>query len=730
MDRIEASTLYDQIPAGSEEELKDEAPEAISISENDQYFVEPVLKTEDTVEPWSAPITIISAPGAVGKTSLAENISARNSVYLWDLARLNLGLGSFTGIIAESFGVDRLEPIVDNLSQGEEAFVFDAFDEAELKEGFGRIEGLIKECWKKVGSSDRTSLIFLARTKTADNLEMAINLFSQMEVGPSKENPCSRVEIDYFNEEKSKEFIDSEVSRLSDEEEDDNIQKRYNSYKDPFYLAIDSIFESAAKSFRVETDIWSENQVKSFLGYAPVLQAVTRYLIDPSHGNFHKIGRTIKDKEVGSEEADITTSLIEELLNREAIKVRKRIKEKVVKDIDDRHISKLYKPGEQLKRILLYINDRGEGGPEKSTDTKDLTPDVPGRLVSQYHSSLKSFVSQHPFIKAKAFTSPAFRDYLYAEALKWGGATDLQEIARRTLISSEYTPTPLLMWFYDEPGRDIVRPKDVGIIYESFSSRDPAFEEDSYVEIYPRRRNEEDKVHNAAFVRLDQNGEIGRNYEFGIIPERGDLEVMFPRKVENASIYIDQKLILGSEFNRLVIEDSEIRAHEIELRSLSVATKSMSKGQSVLISADDFYSPPGNVDLSKFGDGDVAVQWPGSDRHPWHDFSQNIRNSDEATYSQSFSALRRILLCFQRDKREHLARHEDYVDGVAINNVSIKEEMFKYLLEKGIVYHDSPLYKIDINELSNNEINWSALQSGDPHGQLSDFLESFMSYRK
>jgi len=729
MDKIRASTLYDEIPAGSEEELEDEAPEAISISEDDQYFVEPVLKTDDAVEPWATPITIISAPGAVGKTSLAENISARNSVYLWDLARLNLGLGSFTGIITESFGVDRLKPIVDKLAKGEETFVFDAFDEAELKEGFGRIEELIKECWRKVGCSDRTSLIFLARTKTADNLETAIRLFSEMEAGPSREHPCSRVEINYFNEERAKAFIDSEVSRLSDREEDDNIQQKYNSYKDPFYSAVDSIFESAAKSLRVETDIWSEGQVKSFLGYAPVLQAITRYLIDPSHGNFYKIRKKVKDKEVGSEEADITTNLIEELLDREKIKVQERIKETVDENIEERHVSKLYKPGEQLRRILLYINDREGGGLEKSADTKDLTPDIPGGLVSQYHSSLESFVSQHPFIKAKTFTSPAFRDYLYAEALKWGSATDLQEIARSTLISSEYTPTPLLMWFYDEPDRDIVRPKDVGIMYESFSSRDSAFEEDSYVEIYPRRRNEEDKVHNAAFVRLDQEGETGSNYEFGIIPERGDLEVMFPRKVENASIYIDQKLILGSKSNRLVIEDSEIRAHEIELRSLSVVTKSMSKGQSVLITADSFSSPLQNVDVSKFGDGDVAVQWPGSNGHPWHDFSQDIQNSEEATYSQSFSALRRILLCFRRDKRQDLARHEDYVEGVAINNVSVKEEMFRYLLKEGIVYYDSPFYKININELSNNEINWSALQSGDPHGQVSDFLESFLSYR-
>lgn len=727
MNTIESETLYEHLPLGSDETLKGDAPNAIGIAEKDHYFVEPTLRTEETIPPWKAPISIISAPGAVGKSALAKNISARGSVYLWDLARLNLGLGSFMGIIAESFGADRLEPIVDNLSSGKELFVLDAFDEAELKEGFGRIERLVQECWKVVSKSKNTSLVFLARTRTAENLAAAIELASLSDEEHSRQNPCSVLEIDYFNESKSMKFIDSEIRRISNSKGDHNILERYESHKEPFDKAIESVFTSAAESFRVEDNIWKNHEVRSFLGYAPVLQAISKYMTDPEHGNFHEIRKNIEDNKVGPEEADITTSLVVDLLEREMLKVQNRIREKTDDEIENKYINKIYTPQEQLKRILLYARKGNNEKTNAPPDTKELTPDVPGKLLVEYHESLYSFVSQHPFVKDKEFTSPAFRDYLYAEALKWGNL-NLQKLARNILVGSEYTPTPLLLWFYKEEGRNLVNAKDIGIIYESFSSRDSAFNEQSCVEIYPRENQERDKLHEATFIRLDKDGfDKNTSYNFKVRPENDKPEILFPRRIENAIVYVNGKVILGNESNEVDITDSEIISESISLRSTSVVAKCRTEGHSVLITADEFDSPPQNVEVTKFGDGELVVQWPGAHRHPWHDFHRDIQNFEDATYSHAFSALRRILLCFRRDRRDDLARYDDYVDKVVVGKSSIKEDMIEYLIDKEVIYHENSMYKVNVNKLSNYDISWSAIHRGESYDQISDFLESFLS---
>lgn len=720
---VDAGTLCKNLPSGSSETLLTGAPDAVGISDENPYFVEPALSIEGEVTPWKSPITIISAAGAVGKTALAHYISEKTESYLCDIGQLKLGVGSFTGLINKSFGRERLNPIIEKMIAGDELLVVDAFDEAELKEGFDRIEDFVYDCWHEVGNANSTSLIFLARSRTASELKTAIEVASLSDEGPSRDNPCSIVSIDYFGYERSKKLIKSEISLMA--EDDKSIMRRYENYKGPFWDAVDAIFRSTAKSFKVDSNIWDDEKVKSFLGYAPVLQTIARYLADPKDSNYFNVKESVRSEVVGEEEIDITNNLIDKILRREGKKVRSRISEKVGVPINDIKLNKIYQPKEQLERILLYMGE--DGDTSIPADTKELI-DVPSELKNVYYSNIKGFISQHPFIKEKGeFTSPAFRDYLYANSLKWG-KLNLQEIARNTVLRSKYTPTPLLIWFYEEEGRNMINDKDVGILYESYSARDSAFQEESHLDLYPRGSGR-DETHTAVFRRINKKLEYDvKEVDKYVVRTAGsEVKIFFPRRVENTTANVDGQVILGGGSPKITIVDSEIRSESIDLKSQHVYAKSNSEGQLTLITTKDFHlTPPYVKEVEDFGDGEFVVQWPGSNQHPWEEYHDDIEKVNEASRQQSFIALRSILKHFKKHKRPNLGVHSDFIDNSVVGNVKIKNEMLKYLKSENIIYCDGEYYKIDIQELQCNNLSWNPIFEGKINDDISNFVDDFV----
>lgn len=730
MEDLRAHTLYEQLPSNNSVSLKEESPPAVSLPEKDDTFQEPTLKIKSDHAPWESPIIVISAPGAVGKTSLAKDMCAEKSVHLWNLSRLDIGEGSFKGVIADSFGTHEMAPTLERLSEGEELFVLDAFDEADMLVGWERVENFVNECWQVVGDSPNTSLVFLARSRTAEYLVTALELASLGGDATRHPNPCGLLEIDYFDQKQALSFIDRQMYRISQERDDDRVLENYRQYEEPFYDAVESIFDAAGRSFREYDDIWESEEVRSFLGYAPVLQAISNYLADPDHGNYHDVERKIENDEIGGE-LDITSNLISDLLYRERQKVLSKVESRVEEDkLDKVDKERIYSDEEQLKRILIYLDYKKGNCEAEEVYDEDYSPRMPGWVFDEYKDIISTLIPEHPFLVGEGFTGPAFRDYLYAEALKWGG-TDLQKKARTALLESDYTATPLLLWFYKDEDRNLVNSKDIGFVYESFSSKDSLHEESSFIEIYPdEEKGAGKRLHSAMLSRFNSKGESKNvQYNLKIRPEGEDPEVFFPRKVENAIVYVKGKVILGNNQNEIKIVDSEIRSNEIELRSSSVVVKSKTEGQSVLMRTDDFRSIPSNVQIKTFGEGELAIQWPGGQSYPWSDYYQDIESIEEPTDKHAFAAVRRILMCFQKDRRSDLARYIDYVENIAVGESSTKKEMLSFLMDKNIVYKDSPLYKLDISKLSDYGINWADVHKGDPHEEISYFLNEFRDWR-
>ena len=94
-------------------------------------FVAPNLSTRPDVSTDSsgATVTIISAAGAVGKTTLANELAFRKKTLLWDLAQSRaVGQSSLSGTLLSVFGTAQIAGIDSSLRSGKLFLVIDALD--------------------------------------------------------------------------------------------------------------------------------------------------------------------------------------------------------------------------------------------------------------------------------------------------------------------------------------------------------------------------------------------------------------------------------------------------------------------------------------------------------------------------------------------------------------------------------------------------------------------------
>jgi hypothetical protein len=98
-------------------------------------FTAPSLSSGGDAAPPLAPqIIVVSAAGAVGKSTLAREISRVKGSPYWDLAKARtVGAGSPIGELTEAFTAAQLGNVLSDIRSGNLFVVIDALDEARLK---------------------------------------------------------------------------------------------------------------------------------------------------------------------------------------------------------------------------------------------------------------------------------------------------------------------------------------------------------------------------------------------------------------------------------------------------------------------------------------------------------------------------------------------------------------------------------------------------------------------
>lgn len=129
MATIQFSDLVDLLPRGDHFIAKT-PPRGLSyFSETNPCFVEPDLNVTRALEPGKTSVVLLSAPGAVGKSTLAAELARRSGAPLWDLSQFQVGSKTFSGTILEAYDFEATG-VKKRIKNGEFLFVLDALDEA------------------------------------------------------------------------------------------------------------------------------------------------------------------------------------------------------------------------------------------------------------------------------------------------------------------------------------------------------------------------------------------------------------------------------------------------------------------------------------------------------------------------------------------------------------------------------------------------------------------------
>lgn len=693
------AAFLDHLPESSLPSAGTTPVPALRAPAEDPAFVPPPLLRR-TASLGTCPIALVSAPGAMGKTTVANAVAARKSAWVWDLGSLRLGDNSFVGTVAAHFGARQLGGILERIAGGELLFLFDAFDEAEILSGWDRVEAFVGELWSHLKESPRTAAVLFARGETAKLLEYVLE---ERTGGTSTDSVW---ELDFFDEPQAKQFVDHQVGRIRD----GGLTPAYSALgQELFDLLMRRITPSKERS-------WEDPVVRSFLGYAPVLQAMGSLLAEIPNPSAAELSVALEDGRGANQ--NVLDDLLYGLLRREQEKVVGRLRKRLAdRDEDMSALDSAYGPPEQMRRLLFFhagLDEDFEGKPQG----------MDAWLAQEYEDAVKSFLPQHPFLRDRGFAGPAFRDYVLAYNLR---QPEYAFMAESVLDQGQFVPTSLLFDFYRLAGPEgaLGPGRHAGYLYESATAWAagrletqtlliaPSNGEGHHLEI--RRQGDDRQPESVVSVQLDV---------------ASGMPVAFRRRLMSALIDVRGPVILGPAGGEIELSDVHLRCEKLIVTARAIRVRAGRTGDEVVLAAGEYSHTAGTLLVDKKGDGILSVDWPGGEHHPWSPYYKARPADEKYDRSGAALALYRILRWMRRDGKEELAKFSQMIDNVVAAGQEIRQEMLQYLLDTGVLRFEAEMYVLDSAVSGSVGINWSDLRQGRVSAQLGQYLDEFVRSRR
>lgn len=683
----EISDLISQIWDSKNFEISEQ--DAVSKINEEIQYITPKLKTIHKNE--SGSIIIVSAPGAVGKTTFAKYFSKIKKGYYWDLSKIKLGDNSFIGTVAKVHGSSNLTNFLDAIGKGEVCLFLDAFDEAEIRSGLDGIEKFVEEVYNYSKSSIRPNIVFFSRSETAEYLHLKL-----MEVSDCED--FSVYEIEYFDQSSALHFIKKEIEKKQDNSP--------NIHPIPFEKAVNAIFNSISKGMNEITDPWNDPNTRSFIGYAPVLQTIGNFLQGQNYG---EVENNFSSQDTIESGIKVISNFIEQLLVREQLKLISPLKNEL-SEIEPlwSNWDLLFSSDEQIKIILHYVIYR---------EVKVFPSiEVPKWLEQNYKDSVQNFLPNHPFLKSRNYSSPAFRDYSLAKLLF---TNEFTNISKSYISSGDFALTQLFTYFYSISHDSICLGEHVGFLYESASAKKKLADGILFTYI------EKGSFNNYTIEIVDSEGDKSANFCFECLLD-DENPLVFERRLVNAEINIDSVIIFGKPESSIEFADVNVKAKKIIFKANECFFNCYD--DSTILQAENVVEDSGILEVKKVGDQSLEVNWPNSQVFPWSEYHNDIYTDIETDpeYQVKIYALQRILSPFRKHKRKEFAKHSDYIENVIVGSSTIRKSILQLLLNKEVLKKENSLNQFIVNEekLSEIGITWDNIKKLTSNIDIREFLKT------
>lgn len=665
-------SIISKISSEGKIELLPEAHASIKMINKEVFYVEP--KYEEIFTERNAKFILFSAPGASGKTALAKHIAYKKNCLYWDLSQIRLGENSFHGTLWRAIGQDKLSDYFEQIISGGTGLVLDAFDEAEMVSGRLGIEYLLNDLDEITKDGKIPSVCLFARTESAVYIaeyckEHNINYM--------------HYEIGFFEEYNAKIFVKEKILSVG------------NRFSDVTEKCINEQFSI------IKHLLGCEELSKSFIGYAPVLEALAGAFDEER--NTIKLLESLKGTSVTG--TKIVFNILNELLEREHKKVCNALKEKWAKKFSDfSEWSAIYTKEEQMVRLVEYILLE-----DVESDSYYVIEDMPEELYVDYIDVIKNFLPQHPFLQNVInqagidFTGPAFRDYTLAYILSVEEYEDFALQYFRDFTQASHFPSQLLFDFYVVFSKGELRGNIFPLMYDSYKAKETA----GKVAKIDINDDGEDRF---ALFSLNKMALTEMH-----VDEKNKLYIS---RLANSNINILGDVCLGDLRGVPRISNSSIVCDRIILNCKELGVEARMPGECLLVSRKDVINGISeNVDIKVLADNVdlVKISIPNiNSYYKLRPYKYEYTDDNIKDFTGFYIFVRKILSLLRKHEKDVPAKDKEYIDNKIISKSESKRKIMEYLIDKKIIFvdHDqSYLYKLDVQKLAEYGLSWATLES-------------------
>lgn len=579
-------------------------------------FVEPTLTLRDG-EFEEAQVVLVAAPAAVGKSAFATALAADRAAPLWNLGSFPVGSGTFLGKLTETHGIGALASVTGEISEGRYCLVMDALDEGYSLARSDNFEAFVTDMGKQLGDLGPSGPTVVACGRT-DTVDLAALFLNQSGVRTAV------LALDFFAEPAALEFIDLQLDEAGHDS--------HRRFRVPFEGARDQLFLRMREALQTDGEGPDGLDARSFLGYAPVLIALSEYL---RVGDYQALTREIETNGTGTGGEGLWAFLkgiVEDLLLREQPKLISNLPSDIQSLLGSDDQQRLYSPEEQCDRLLARAI--GADPPNVQLDAA---------VLPEYERSVNETLGEHPFVGSgpDGFASVVFRDYVLGRAIATHrGAEDARRIARQT----SFRASPLLLRFAKEcatkePAE--VSACDIDVLYTSAYAEDGATATGASLTV----------EQTAGGLAVDVGTPTGDLIEFAVV-DASPTRIQVGPQLRRADLIVpDWPVVLGPAGAEAVVgPDVTIDCRELTVTSsnLRIASREASEpviwvAGSISSSAADFHLAGADRERLK-----IAVrEQPG---YPWSGFvSTDIGNSEpeQADIAGAFRDLKNLTTRFK-----------------------------------------------------------------------------------
>ena len=635
------------------------------------YLEAPLDKSSDIGDgdASNCPLLLVSAPGAIGKSTLAKQIAAATKAIYIDLALAEpVGGNSLTGGLAKC-------GLYDAWRRGDTAVLLDGLDEARLRVTQEAFQAFLSDVLE--ASSGRTvpTVLFGRTGAVLDAYLMLLDMNVDVPV----------LEIGYFDLNQARQFAEARV----------RLKKPELTQVEPERRAISLLLDQLQASTIRDGD--------RFVGYAPVLMAVADRVSRETN-----LGYLIAQLEAGQQTITFQ-SIVDAILERE------RGKLSTLQFTEEGVVDRLYTCDEQLRRLNAIIHGRPTP-PFPTLNAED---------TQTYSHALDTWVPDHPFLNGNAETSSAvFDGRIAAFGLldkDFSQAVQSRELARGAAAN------PFLAEFFLEglKGEQAIEPECIGLLYGSLRAQlrigdragltvdeadaDNDAEGGAEVEIAIERRNADIVSHIELISHQAGSIRLGAHVQdVEITASAGDVEVG-----------------IGSELTFVAPVSISCRNLSIVATRLIVENAPEVPGSTFLEAEELRVSGSPTMPVVRTG-ASLSVLWPHASAYPWTNFAIQPAPATNPKVVEGLRRFRKFVIAFRSHSKGALRRLQAKLDHARMTK-GVGGVVLEALKSEGIITVVDKMYDLNPMLLAEKTgASYSGVMAQNYDAKTVDFVATIL----